>query len=108
MQPDDLPVANDVLAITFANEGMADLLTYENIPTLIQVATNLINSKFETHILTGLHTIHNVLKEFNEPMIKVSTGKVVLTGDALDLEETKEKVNACIKAFALFNECKGF
>ena len=54
MQPNDLAVANDVLNATFAKNQRLDLLNYDNIAAIVPHATNLVNSKYETHILCGL------------------------------------------------------
>jgi len=83
------------------------LLNYDNIAYLVPVATNLVNSKYETHILTGLFTILNILKQFGEPMIQIKT---VPVGRGVDLarEQRIEKVDACIDALFKFSESKGF
>lgn len=62
----DLSVAMDVLNATFAKNQRLDLLNYDNIAAIMPHATNLVNSKYETHILTGLRTTLHILRQFGD------------------------------------------
>ena len=107
MQPNDLAVANDVLNATFAKNQRLDLLNYDNIAAIVPHATNLVNSKYETHILCGLRTTLNILKQFGEPMIQIKTMPV---GRGVDLarEERIGKVDVCVEQLFKFHQSKGF
>lgn len=65
----DTSVMMDVLNNTFAENLKVDILNYENISSITTHATNLVNSKYETHILAGLKTILNILKHWAPNMI---------------------------------------
>ena len=53
----DLSVTMDVLNATFAKNQRLDLLNYDNIAAILPQATNLVNSRYETHVLCGLWTV---------------------------------------------------
>ena len=65
------------------------------------------NGKYETHILAGLKTTLNILKNWGPEMIKIKT---VPVGGGVDLarEERIKKVDACIDLFQAFYKSKGF
>ena len=50
----DLSVSMDVLNVTFAKNNRLDMLNYENVAAVVPHTINLVNSKYETHIMTGL------------------------------------------------------
>jgi len=68
---------------------------------------NLVNSKYETHILAGLKSTLNILKHWGPEIIKVKT---IPVGGGVDLarEERLKKVDACIDQFMNFFNSKGF
>lgn len=65
----EISVTMDVLNATFARNQRLDLFNYDNIAAILPHATNLVNSRYETHVLCGLRTVLNILKHFSEPMI---------------------------------------
>lgn len=103
----DLSVAMDVLNATFAKNQRIDLLNYDNITAILPHAINLVNSKYETHILCGLRTSYNILKHFSEPMISIKTTPVA-RGVDLAREERINKVDNCIEQFFKLNQAKGY
>lgn len=58
----DTSIVMDVLNNTFAENLKVDVLNYENIAQIIPHTINLVNSRYETHILAGLKTAVNILK----------------------------------------------
>lgn len=70
-------------------------------------ATNLINSKYETHILAGLKTSLNIIKLWGPEMIKIKT-VVVSGGVDISREERVKKVDNCIDQFMALYKSKGF
>lgn len=86
----------DVLSATFAKNQRLDLLNYDNIAAIMPHATTLVNSKYETHILTGLRTALHILKQYADPMIAIKTTPV---GRGVDLarEERLSKVDNCVE-----------
>lgn len=58
----DASVVMDILNNTFAENLKIESLNFENIASILPHATNLVNSKYETHILAGLKTTLNILK----------------------------------------------
>lgn len=65
----DTSIVMDVLNNTFAENQKVDILNFENIAQIIPHAINLVNSKYETHILAGLKTTLNILKQWGPQMI---------------------------------------
>ena len=92
----DLSVAMDVLNATFAKNQRLDLLNYDNIAAIMPHATSLVNSKYETHILTGLRTSLHILRQFADRMIEI---KCMPVGRGVDLarEERIAKVDNCVE-----------
>lgn len=70
-------------------------------------ATNLINSKYETHILAGLKTCLNIIKLWGPEIIKIKT---IPVGGGVDLarEDRVKKVDSCIDHFMTLYKSKGF
>ncbi len=68
---------------------------------------SLVNSKYETHISTGLRATHNILKTFGQQMIALKTTQVG-TGVDLAREDRIKKCDACIEQFQKFMQSKGF
>ena len=54
----------DVLNNTFAENQKIDVLNYENIAQILPHAISLVNSKYETHIIAGMKTTLNILKQW--------------------------------------------
>ena len=50
----DLCVVMDVLNNTFAKNIRIEMLNYENVAQLLPHTMQLVNSKYETHIIAGL------------------------------------------------------
>jgi len=59
----------DVLNVTFAANHRIEMLNYENVSNVIPHTINLVNSKYETHIMTGLKSILNILRVFSPKLI---------------------------------------
>jgi len=47
------------------------MLNYENVANVIPHTINLVNSKYETHIMTGLKSILNILRVFAPKLIQL-------------------------------------
>lgn len=60
----DPSVAMDVLNFTFAQNQKISMLSFENVASLLPHAQQLVNSKYETHIMAGLNSTANILKHF--------------------------------------------
>lgn len=58
----DVSVVMDILNNTFAENQRIDMLNFENIAHIIPHAIQLVNSKYETHILAGLKSTQNILR----------------------------------------------
>lgn len=71
------------------------MLNYENIAQIMPHANNLVNSKYETHILAGLKSTLNILKHWAPEIIKMKT---IAIGGGVDLarEDRLKKVDACL------------
>ena len=65
----DLSVSMDVLNVTFAKNNRLDMLNYENVAAVVPHTINLVNSKYETHIMTGLQSVLNILRSFGPKII---------------------------------------
>ncbi len=103
----DTSIVMDLLNNTFAENLKIETLNYENIAHVLPHATNLINSKYETHILAGLKTSYNLVKFWGPEMIKIKT---IAVGGGVDLsrEERIKKVDGCIDHFMNLYKSKGF
>lgn len=103
----DVCVANDVLNSTFVKNLRIETLNYENITQLLPQTMQLVNSKYETHILSGLRSTLNILNHFAPQIIQLKT---VAVGRGVDLarEERIRKCDACIEQFFQFKNCRGF
>ena len=100
-------VVMDFLNYTFAENEKIESLNYDNIAQILPHATNLVNSKYETHILAGLKTSYNIIKYWGLEIIKIKT---VPVGGGVDLsrEERVKKVDLCIDHFMALYKSKGF
>jgi len=78
----DTTVVMDTLNNTFAKDFHVSGLNYEIIANLIPLASTLVHSKYEAHILAGLKTIFNILKTHGQPMRAMKT---VAVGRGVDL-----------------------
>ncbi len=67
----DASIVMDVLNHTFAEGQKIEILNYENIAQILPHAHDLVNSKYETHILAGLKTALNIIKVWGPEMIKI-------------------------------------
>lgn len=65
-QVNDLSVLNDFLAESFAANVKLEVLTVENAPAFLGHSLTLINSKYESHTLTGVKTFGNVFNVFRD------------------------------------------
>ena len=97
----------DVLNNTFAENQKIDVLNYENIAQILPHAISLVNSKYETHILAGMKTTLNILKQWGQPMIQIKTVPVS-GGVDLAREERIKKVDVCADYLLSFYNSKGF
>lgn len=104
----DASIVMDVLNHTFAENFKIDSLNYENIAQILPHATNLVNSKYETHILAGLKTSLNIIKVWGPEMIKIKCFQPVGGGVDLAREERVKKVDTCIDFFMNLYKSKGF
>ena len=60
----DICVVNDVLNNTFVKNLRIETLNYENVTQILPHTMQLVNSKYETHILSGLKSTLNILSHF--------------------------------------------
>ena len=83
------------------------MLNYENVAAVIPHTINLVNSKYETHIMTGLLSALNILRQFGPKIIQLKTMPI---GREVDLarEERLRKCDMCIEQFEKFNKSKGY
>ena len=88
----DPSVVMDLLNYTFAENQKIESLNYDNILQILPHASNLINGKYETHILAGLKTSYNIIKFWGQEMIKIKTVRVS-GGVDLAREERIKKVD---------------
>lgn len=56
----------DVLSFTIAENVKTEMLTLENVAALLPHAQNLIDSKYEPYILTGIKSVSNILKAIGD------------------------------------------
>ena len=62
----DLSVVNDFISETFAQNLKMEVLTIENAPAVLGHCLTLVNSKYESHAMTGIKafgTIFNVFRD---------------------------------------------
>ena len=71
------------------------MLNYENIAQILPHTIQLVNSKYETHILAGLKSTLNILKTFGPQILQIKTVPVS-SGVDLAREERIRKCDACI------------
>ena len=62
----DTSTALDVFKTTFADGKKLELLTLDHLPLLVPLVLNLIRSKYEMHIKTGLATMQHIFKVFGD------------------------------------------
>lgn len=60
----DQTVTMDILNSTFAKNKRMDMLNFQRIKMLMPLVQDMIDSKYETHILCGLKCALNILKSF--------------------------------------------
>ena len=65
----DVCVVMDVLNNTFAKNIRVEMLNYENVTQLLPHTMQLVNSKYETHIMAGLKSTQNILNHFAPQII---------------------------------------
>jgi len=104
----DPSIVMDVLNHTFSDGYKIESLNYENIAQILPHASNLVNSKYETHILAGLKTALNIIKVWGSEMIKIKGFQPVGGGVDLSREERVKKVDTCIDFFMSLYKSKGF
>ena len=94
----DVCVVMDVLNNTFAKNIRIEMLNYENVAQLLPHTMQLVNSKYETHIMAGLKSTYNILGHFAPQIIQLKT---VPVGRGVDLarEERIRKCDACVEQF---------
>ena len=104
----DPSIVMDVLNNAFALGVNIECLNYDNIAQILPHAINLVNSKYETHILAGLKTSLNIMKVWGAEMIKIKCFQPVGGGVDLAREDRVKKVDTCIDQFMAFYKSKGF
>ena len=57
---------NDFLSDTFAANAKMDLLTIDTAPAILGHCLTLVNSKYESHTLTGVKASGNVFNVFRD------------------------------------------
>jgi len=57
---------NDFISDTFALNQKLDLLNMENTPAILAHCLKLINSKYESHVNTGIKAYNNIFKVFQD------------------------------------------
>ena len=65
----DISVVNDLFSETFSKNHKIDLLTMDNAPAVLGHSLMLINSKYESHILTGIKAVSNIFNVFRDVSI---------------------------------------
>ena len=83
------------------------MLNYENVAAVIPHTINLVNSKYETHIMTGLQSVLNIIRQFGPKIIQLKTMPI---GREVDLarEDRIRKCDMCVEQFEKFNKSKGY
>jgi len=103
----DNSVVMDVINSTFADNQKVEMLNFDNVANVLPHCTQLVNSKYETHIIAGLKATSNILHHFAGEIIKIKT-VVVSGGVDLAREERLKKCDACVEQFYNFFKSKGF
>ncbi|TNV83313.1 hypothetical protein FGO68_gene14301 [Halteria grandinella] len=98
-QMNDLSVLNDFLSDTFAQNQRLEVLTIENAPAVIGHCLTLINSKYESHTVTGVKTCGNIFNVFRDRIMQAKS--VIVNERFVDLErETRlQKFDMLIDQF---------
>ena len=73
----DLSVIMDVINHTFADNQKIQCLNYDNISQILPHCSSLINSKYETHITTGLKAVQNILHFYQGQIKELKTTNVL-------------------------------
>jgi hypothetical protein len=60
----DISVVMDFLNNSFAEGSRIDMLNFDNIAAILPHASDLMNGKYEPHIVAGLKTIRKILSHF--------------------------------------------
>ena len=103
----DLSLSMDVLSFTLAQNKRVSSLVIENVTSVMPQIIALTNSKYETHLLAGLMSALNLLRNFSQGMIELKTAPVQRSVD-LAREDRLRKTDECINQFERFSKCKGF
>ena len=98
-------VTMDVLSNTFAKNSRIEMLNYGHVAMLLPHAQQLTNSKYESHVLTGLATVQNILRHFAPQIIKLKTAPSM--GVDLAREDRIKECDACVQQIAKFQASKG-
>jgi len=86
------------------------MLSFENVAKLLPHAQQLVNSKYETHILAGLNSTLNILCKFERQIMDTKHRKLSDPDyrNNRELQEQMRKCQACVEKFRDFVNSKGF
>lgn len=88
-------VTMDVLNNTFSKNLRIEMLNFEYVTQLLPHAQQLVNSKYETHIMASISSTSNILKYFAPKIVRNKRGE-------------DKKCDACVEQFKAFRNCRGF
>ena len=89
----------DVLSFTLAHNSRVNTLKLENVTSIMPQIISLTNSKYETHLMTGLQAALNLLRHFAQGMIELKIAPVNPREVDLAREERIRKADECINQF---------
>jgi len=93
----DISVTQDVLKYCIV-ESKVDGINIQTCSMLLPLAQNIIESKYESYIMTGLHTVAKLLSMFRPTITSALTAQVMSAVD-LTREERLKKCQAALSAF---------
>ena len=104
----DLSVSMDVLQATLAKNARVNTLKIDNVTSVMPQIISLTNSKYETHLMTGLNSTLNLLRHFAPGLLELKLTPLNPREVDLAREERIRKADECINQFQRFSKCKGF
>lgn len=98
----DVSVKADVLKYCFT-DSKNDSLNLENCALILPIALNLIETKYEVYIRTGILVVNSLIKQF-KALITATLSTPVIMGVDFSREERVKKCEACIQNFKVIND----
>jgi len=95
----DLSVSMDVLNATLAKNCRVTTLKIENVTGVMPQIISLTNSKYETHLMTGLNSSLNLLRHFGQGLIELKATPMNPREVDLAREDRIRKADECINQF---------